>query len=132
MDKGTINKTVTFSFVAAAFLIWWVSGVLLETAAGAFPWLAQLKAYRIAGVEILQTILPMALGVLTFILLQFNAKRRAFGQEVVVETSKVVWPSAKDVQGSTIVVVIMILISSVVLFTLDWASNEVIRTILGL
>lgn len=132
MDKGTINKTVTFSFVAAAFLIWWVSGVLLETAAGAFPWLAQLKAYRIAGVEILQTILPMVLGVLTFILLQFNAKRRAFGQEVVVETSKVVWPSAKDVQGSTIVVVIMILISSVVLFTLDWASNEVIRTILGL
>lgn len=132
MDKGTINKTVTFSFVAAAFLIWWVSGVLLETAASAFPWLAQLKSYRIAGVEILQTILPMLLGVLTFILLQFNAKRRAFAQDVVVETSKVVWPSAKDVQGSTIVVVIMILVSSVVLFTLDWASNEVIRTILGL
>lgn len=132
MDKRTISKTVTFSFVAAAVLIWWVSGVLLETAAMAAPWLAQMKSFKVAGVEIIQTLIPLVLGVLTFVLLQFNAKRRTFAQDVVVEASKVVWPSSKDVQGSTIVVVIMILISSVVLFTLDWASNEVIRTILGL
>lgn len=132
MDKQTINKTVTFSFVAAAILIWWVSGVLLETVASASSSVAQLKAFKLAGIEVFQTLIPLILGILTFVLLQFNARRRTFAQEVVLETSKVVWPSGKDVQGSTIVVVIMILISSVVLFTLDWASNEVIRTILGL
>lgn len=132
MEKQTINKTVTFSFVAIAILIWWVSGVLLQTAASASATLSQLRSIQFAGVELFQTILPLLLGIITFVMLQFNTRRRNFAQDVVLETSKVVWPSAKDIQGSTIVVVIMILISSVVLFTLDWAANEVIRTILGL
>ena len=132
MDKQAINKTVTLSFVAAAFLVWWTSGVLLETAASASATLSQLRNIRFAGVELFHTLIPLLLAVITFAMLQFNKRRRTFAHDVVVETSKVVWPSVKDIQGSTIVVVIMILVSSVVLLTLDWAANEVIRTILGL
>lgn len=132
MEKQNINKTVTFSFIAFAALIWWVTGVLFETAATAFSSVAQFRATTVGGIEIFQLGVPLFFAALTFILLQFNARRRLFAQDVVIETSKVVWPSGKDVQGSTIVVVIMILISSAVIFGFDWMSNEVIRFVLSL
>lgn len=132
MDKQNINKIVTFSFVAFAMLVWWVSGFLLDTAASTFSVVAQWRSYRIGGIEMFRTVTPIIFGLIVFVMLQFSKARRSFAQDVVLETSKAVWPSAKDVQGSTIVVVIMILISAVVLFTLDWVANEAIRTILGL
>lgn len=131
MEKQNINKTVTFSFAAAGFLVWWVSGVLFETLAAGVPAVARMKAFKISGIELYQVGLPVLVGFAVFLYLQLSTKKRIWAEEVVIETSKVVWPSQKDVQISTVVVSVMLLISGIVLFAMDALSSNVIDFILG-
>lgn len=131
MEKQNINKAVTFSFAAAGFLAWWVAGVIFETLADALPLFARMKGFKISGIELYQVGLPFLVGLGLFLYLQFNSKKRLWAEEVVVETSKVVWPSQKDVQVSTVVVSIMLLISGIVLFSMDTVSSFIIDFILG-
>ena len=131
MQKQNINKTVTFSFAAIGLLAWWVSGVIFETLAVALPFAARLRAYKLGGIELYQLGLPFLVGFGVFLYLQLNQKRRVWAEEIVLETSKVVWPSQKDVQLSTVVVSIMLVVSGLVLFAMDMASASVIDLILG-
>lgn len=131
MDKKNINKAVTFSFAAIAVLVWWVAGVILETLAAGVASVGRLKAFNLAGIGIYDVLLPVLIGFLAFLYLQLNAKRKAWAEDVVLETSKVVWPPLKDVQVSTVVVSIMLIISGVVLFGMDALASSVIDFILG-
>ncbi|HWU42348.1 MAG TPA: preprotein translocase subunit SecE, partial [Bdellovibrio sp.] len=67
--------------------------------------------------------LPVALGIVLFAVLQFNPRVLAWGEEVVTEIRKVVWPSRKDTTAMTIVCVVMVLISSVIISTFDLVSG---------
>jgi preprotein translocase SecE subunit len=55
-----------------------------------------------------------------------------FVTDVVVELHKVTWPSRKDVQGSTIVVIIGTLLLAVILFIFDYFWSWAIRGIINL
>jgi len=67
--------------------------------------------------------LSVFVGALAFIILYKNDKANQFMSEVVVELSRVTWPSQNDTVKGTIVVVIMVLISGFILGGLDglWA-----------
>ncbi len=131
MDKQNVNKAVTFGFAIAAMLVWWVSGVLFQTLAAGVPAVASLKVHNIAGIELYQVVLPLLVAFTAFLYLQLSSKRRLWAEEVVMETTKVVWPSQKDVQVSTVVVSIMLIVSGVILFGMDALSSSVIDYILG-
>lgn len=131
MDKQNINKTVTFSFAAAAILVWWVSGVLFQTLAAGVPYLARVRAYKVAGIELYEVGLPLIIAMCVFFYLQLSESKRVWAGEVVVEASKVVWPSQRDVQVSTIVVSIMLILSGVILFGMDALSSSIVDFILG-
>lgn len=131
MQKQNISKTATFSFAAMGFLAWWVSGVLFETLAVTVPFAARLRAYKLVGIELYQLGLPFLVGLGVFLYLQLSQKRRVWAEDIVLETSKVVWPGKKDVQLSTVIVSIMLLISGVILFTMDIVSSSVVDLILG-
>lgn len=131
MDKQNINKAVTFSFAAAAVLVWWVTRVVLETLAAGVPAISKLKSYNIIGIEVYQVILPVIIAFIAFVYLKMSTKKRIWAEEVVLETTKVVWPPKKDVQISTVVVSIMLIISGIILFGMDALSSSVIDFILG-
>ncbi len=131
MEKQNINKTVTFSFAAAAMLIWWVSSVILQTLAAGIPLLAKLRTFKVVGIELYEVVLPVLIAFAAFLFLQLSASRRLWAEEVVIETSKVVWPSQKDVQLSTLVVSIMLVVSGIILFGMDALSSSVVDFILG-
>jgi preprotein translocase subunit SecE len=59
--------------------------------------------------------------------LQFNSKVLVWGDEVVVEIRKVVWPSKKDTTGMTVVVIVMVLISSLIIAAFDFLSGYIIN-----
>ncbi len=124
MDK-TNSKILTLSFAIAAGLTGFTAHLLIKIFSGAFGIVA-----RFADTDLIRHGLPVALGLSLFLLLQLNGKIRLWAEEVVVEVSKVVWPSRKDTTAMTVVVVIMVLISSVIISTFDLLSGYLINSMM--
>ena len=126
MEKQN-KKIVTFSFVLVGFVTYYVVNVLFQSFASSIGVIG--KYWSIVQI---QHGLPVGLGILMFILLQFNAKVRFWGNEVVVEIRKIVWPSRKDTMAMTIVSCVMLLVSAAVLGLFDAVSTELVKFILEL
>ncbi len=121
MDK-TNSKVLTLSFAIAAALTGLTSNLLIKSFSGAFGFVAKM-----ADSDLVRHGLPVALGLAVFFVLQFNSRVLVWGESVVQEVRKVVWPSQKDMTAMTIVVVVMVLISSVIVTSFDFVSGYVIN-----
>lgn len=124
MDK-TNSKILTVSFALAGILL----GVTLSLLITAFTGISGTVA-RLAGYDAFRHGVPVALGLLLFLFLQFNPRTLVWGEEVVTELRKVVWPSRKDTSAMTIVVIVMVLISSVVVSSFDFLSGYVVNVLM--
>ena len=124
MDKSN-SKILTLSFAMAAALIGFTVHLLIKAFSGAFGVVA-----RATDSDLARHGLPIAAGLLVFAVLQFNPKTLVWGEEVVTEVRKVVFPPRKDVTAMTIVVVVMVLISSVIISAFDLFSAFFINHIL--
>ena len=127
MDKKLVSKIQTVSFLGAAVLGWVVTGVLIRALAGIFG-----SVQRLYGQDLFQHGLPISVAIIVFLYLQLNPKINAWAEIVILEVSKVVWPTQKDTVGMTIVTLIMLAISCAVLVTFDWAAASVIGFIMDL
>lgn len=121
MEK-TNSKIITVSFAVASALLGLTISLLIKAFAGAFGIVA-----RFADTDVVRHGLPVAVGVVVFALLQFNPKTIAWGNDVVGEIRKIVFPNRKDTTAMTIVVIIMVLISSVIISTFDLLSGFLIN-----
>lgn len=121
------KKIITLSFVIMGFLSFLVARVIFQALAVSFGFVG--KYWSMTSV---QHGLPVAVGFLVFLLLQFNRKVMGWGDEVVTETRKVVWPSKKDTTAMTIVTCIMLIIAGVVLGVFDLISSQVVKVLLNL
>jgi preprotein translocase SecE subunit len=112
------KKIITVSFVALSLLVAFVIHLLLQFLAQSFSFFT-----RIESNELLSNGIPVALGIITFAILQWNKTVETYSEGVVAELLKVVWPSGKDTGLMTIVVVITLVISGVVIGAYDtiWA-----------
>lgn len=117
MEKAN-SKILTLSFAIAAILVGLTTSLLIKAFAGAFGVVA-----RAADSDIVRHGFPVVLGFAVFAVLQFNPRVLTWGEEVVTEIRKVVWPSRKDTTAMTIACVIMILISSVIISSFDLISG---------
>lgn len=126
MEKQLLKKISTVSFLLAGGLAWLVVGVIFRALAGAFG-----NVQRLYGMDIFSHGLPVAVGLVVFLFLQFNPKVLVWAEAVIIEVSKVVWPSRKDTTGMTIVTVIMVLIASGILFLFDNIARLIVGAILG-
>lgn len=124
MDK-TNSKLLTVSFALAGALLGITLSLLIVAFSGIFGWMANL-----AGQDWFRHGLPVVAGFGLFLFLQFNPRVLAWGDEVVSELRKVVWPSRKDTVASTIVVCIMVLVSSLVISSFDFVSGYVLSNII--
>jgi preprotein translocase subunit SecE len=117
MEK-TNSKILTISFASAAILVGLTVSLLIKAFAGAFGIVA-----RMADSDFVRHILPVLIGFAVYAALQFNPRILAWGEDVVTEVRKVVWPSRKDTTAMTIAVVVMVLISSVIISSFDLISG---------
>ena len=74
--------------------------------------------------------LPVLVGFALFFLFQFNSKIKAWADEVVVEVRKVVFPTRKDTTFMTISAVIMVTISTGIIWSFDLVSGYVLKLIM--
>jgi preprotein translocase subunit SecE len=120
------KKILTMSFLAAAVLVFFVTGMLLDTFSATWGWFA-----RVFNNDITRAMTQTVLAGITFFALQFNKRVMAFSDEVVVELKKIVWPSRKDTVAMTIVVVVMVVISAVIFSTFDAVAGWAVSSLPG-
>ncbi|MBL7556263.1 MAG: preprotein translocase subunit SecE [Bdellovibrionaceae bacterium] len=125
MNKNN-EKILTLSFAIFAFLIGFSLHLILKSFSGAFAVIARLNEN-----DLFKHGLPVVVGFGLFLYLQFNPKVTAWGREVVLEISKVVFPSRKDVSALTVVVIVFVLISSVIITVFDFLSNFIVKGIIN-
>ena len=126
MDN-TNSKIITASLAAAAVILGVTIHLLIKAFAGAFGVIA-----RLADHDIVRHGIPIAAGLALFGICQFHPKIRAWADEVVAEIRKVVFPSRKDTLTMTTAVIIMVLISSVIITVMDWASGLGFNSLINL
>ncbi len=124
MDKSN-SKVLTLSFAVFAVIVAVTFQLLIKALAGAFGVIA-----RLSDSDLVRHVLPVVLGLVIFAVLQFNPRILAWGDNVIAEIRKVVFPPRKDVTLSTIVVIVMVLVSSVIITTFDFASGYTLNSFL--
>lgn len=120
MDK-TNSKILTLSFALVSALVGFTLHMLIQIMAGAFGSVA-----RAADSDLVRHGLPVVFALAMFAALQFNPRVHAWGEDVVAEIRKVVWPSGKDVTAMTIVVVMFVFIASVIITAFDLGSGQLL------
>ncbi len=122
------NKIITISFMVAGILVWIVTKVLIETAAG----MVSGSVGRALNTDLAMEVMPVVIGMAVFLTLQFNRRVHGWADEVVGELKKIVWPSRKDTVAMTIVVCIMLVIAGFVVGGFDIISGYAIEALLNL
>ena len=104
--------TISFGIIAAlSFLLWRQITDLV------WDW-AHWPVYDSLGVGLPDFVAAgLALGV--FLAFSTNKKAKTFGNEVVIELSKVTWPARKETVLSAVIVTVMVGIASVILSLFD-------------
>ncbi|MBN8536095.1 MAG: preprotein translocase subunit SecE [Deltaproteobacteria bacterium] len=125
MNK-TNSKLLTISFALFSFLIGFSLHLILKSFSGAFAIVARLNEN-----DLFKHGLPVMIGLVIFFYLQFNKKTLEWGSEVVLEITKVVFPTKADTTALTIVVVIFVMISSVIITLFDFVSNAIVKHIIN-
>ncbi len=125
MEKQSVKKVSTMSFVGAAVLAYIVVNMLFKALAGAFG-IVQ-KWY---SMQILNHGFPIIVAVAVFAILQFNPKILTWAEEVILEVSKVVWPSQRDTVAMTVVVCGFVAIACLLLLVIDFVARHLIQMII--
>ena len=86
-----------------------------------------MSVARFRNIEAVQHGLPVAFGIITFLILFMNKKTHTWADECVSEVRKVVWPSRKDTMAMTIVCCVMVLLSGIGFGIFDFFSSQLIK-----
>jgi preprotein translocase SecE subunit len=119
------QKWVTLSYLAVAALLSFVALQLGQKLVGAYD----LEA-KVRNAEMILRVVSIVAGALLFFGLYRSEQATQFVSEVVVELSRVTWPTQKETSAATILVIIMVLISGLFLGFLDYLWTVVLKWII--
>lgn len=120
------GKIITVSFMITGLLVGYVVSYAMNTVAA----MSSGNLAHVLNRDLVHHGVPVLVGLLVFLSLQFKKSVVEWADEVVTELKKIVWPSRKDTTSMTIVVCIMVLISGFVIGLFDFASGNVIDWLL--
>ena len=124
---ATNRKISTVAFMATGVLVGIAVKVLLDASAA----IATGSIGRVLSTDFVHHGVPVIVGFVVFAALQANAGVRSWGDEVVTELRKVVWPSREDTIRMTLVTCIMLILSGAALGLLDVMSGKLIEWLLN-
>ena len=123
MESEKSNENlVNTAFAGFGILVYLVTNVLLEIAGGTFGAVA-----RIRGIPAVQHGVPVAAGIIAFMLLFLNKNTQVWADECITEVRKVVWPSKKDTWAMTIVCCVMVVVAGIGFGIFDFAASQLIK-----
>jgi preprotein translocase SecE subunit len=120
------NRKIIIAFhLASSAVLWFLSRAFVE-------WLF-LKFYqlrRLPGAVGIREGVPVVLALVLLVVLYQHRRVNEVLDEVVSELRKVTWPALTDVQKSTLVVILCILLASGILAGFDFVWGKVIGFLL--
>jgi preprotein translocase SecE subunit len=119
------QKWVNLSYLAIAAVFGYVAFSLSQKMVGLYD----LEA-RIRNVDLMVRIGSIAISAGLFGILYRNARTTQFMNEVMVELSRVTWPTQKETSSATVVVIVMVIISGMILGLLDYTWTQLLRWVL--
>jgi preprotein translocase SecE subunit len=122
------QKYVNAAFLGAGALVWLVSKHYIAALVGILQ--SKTSLAPVLKDSIIHG-LPILLGALTFIILRSNVKSHNFTTDSVGELTKMTWPTPKETQLGTIVVVIAVVLSAIFFFAVDWGFHKIITILAG-
>jgi preprotein translocase subunit SecE len=123
MDNEKNNQSiVTFSFVVLGAIAYGVTWVVFEILSETFGPMAALRSQ-----ELWKNGIPVAAGLLTFVLLITNKTANTWADESVAELRKVVWPSRKDTIAMTTVCCVMVVVAGIGFGIFDFVAAQLIK-----
>ncbi len=121
------DKYVNDLFLAASTVVWFVARHYVDYFIGAF----QLGRRIGTSADLVRELLPILLGLGTFILLKRVRAWGDFTHDAVAELVKVSWPSGKEVRFGAFVVIVTVLIAGAALGLLDLVLNKAVKVGIG-
>ena len=118
------QKWVNISYLAVAALLGYVVFSFGLKLAGVYD-----LETRVRSIDLVIRIASIVVGGLAFLLLFRNEKANTFMNEVVLELSRVTWPTQKETTNATIITIVMVLISGMVLGLLDYVWTKLLQWI---
>jgi preprotein translocase subunit SecE len=119
------QKWVNLSYLTVAVLLAYIVFSLAGKVVGAYD----LEA-RIHSIDLVLRGVSVAAGAILFVVLYRNDQVNQFMNEVVVELSRVTWPTQKDTTSATFVVIVMVIISGMILGLLDYCWVQLLKWVL--
>jgi preprotein translocase SecE subunit len=123
--ESQFQKWVNLSYLAVAILL----GYLVFTLSAKIVGTYDLET-RVHNIGLIIQIASVAIAGILFLILYRNDNANQFMNEVMLELSRVTWPTQKETTSATIVVIIMVLISGAVLGLLDYFWTALMKMII--
>jgi preprotein translocase SecE subunit len=123
--ESQYQKWVNLSYLAVAILF----GYIVFSMAGKIVGAYDLEA-RIRNIDLILRGVSALLGAILFIVLYRHEEANQFMNEVMVELSRVAWPTQKDTSSATLVVIVMVVVSGIVLGLLDYIWIKLVQWVL--
>lgn len=123
--ENQYQKWVSLSYLAVAVLF----GYILFSMAGKIIASYDLEA-RIRNVDLIIRGISVLGGAILFGALYRNADANRFMNEVVLELTRVTWPTQKDTSSATLIVIVMVVISGMILGLLDYFWTQLLRWVI--
>jgi preprotein translocase subunit SecE len=120
--ENQFQKWVNLSYMVAAFLVAYLFFSLSLNLTSTFE--LETK-YR--NIDLAVRGISLVAGLITFLILYFNRAANQFMNEVMLEVSRVTWPTSNDTMKATFVVVIMVIVTGMILGALDQVWTKLIQ-----
>jgi preprotein translocase SecE subunit len=120
------NKKYIYS---GFFVIGFFSWLILKGILSSILDLIKIQDYYIGSIAT-TNIFSILVGITVIVLLVKNVTINVFADEVTNELKKITWPGKKETSGSTVVVIILILIGMLVLGVFDLIWVKLIQLLL--
>lgn len=122
------QKHVNALFFAAGLIMWILSKHYLEVAIIAWGLSRKLGG----SVDAIQVLVPIFVAVGTFVLLRRNSFTLNFATDAINELAMVHWPTKKETQLGTVVVIVTVLLAGLVLGLIDISFMTLVKTIINI
>ena len=123
--ESQFQKWVNLSYLAVAALLGYLVLSLTNKVVGTYD-----LETRVRNIELIVQIGSVVCAGLLFLILYRNDKANQFMNEVMLELSRVTWPTTKETSSATFVVIIMVLISGMALGLMDYVWTSLMKLIL--
>lgn len=123
--ENQYQKWVNLSYLALAVLL----GYVFFSLGAKFVGVYDLEA-RVRNIDLIIRGVSVALAGILFLVLYRNEQANQFMNEVMVELSRVTWPTQKETTNATMIVIVMVVVSGMILGLLDYLWTTLLKWVI--